>query len=459
MSGPVQEKKAGGVRGLKRSLSARQMQMLAVGGVIGVGLFYGASVSVSVAGPSVLIDFIVCGLLVAIVMRALAEMVVERPVSGSFGQYAAHWLGSRIGFVTAGMWWFFWVATVMSELAAIGKLLQFWWPQLPVWLPGAVALVLFTITNLLAVRVFGEIEYWFAVLKVLTVLVFIVFGALIAAGALVPGYAPGLRNLYAAGGFMPGGWLGLAMAISLVVQAYSGVETLAVESGESADPERNVRRAFRTVTWRIAILYIGSMLILLCAYPWTQLIHQSGSPYVQVFRAAGVPFAAGLVNLVIVLSGLSSCNTGLYGGSRMLYGMAEEAQRAGWLRRVNRRHVPHLAVWTTAIAIAVGVVLTYLAPNQVYVWITSASAFADLWVWGVILACEISVRRQARRTGQSLRYPVPLWPAWPIAGLVLVVLCFAAIVASPLTRVSVFSGVLFLVLLWLYDVVAARRRA
>ncbi len=457
MSDSPNRGRSGGTK-LKRAMSQRQIQMLALGGVLGVGLFYGASVSVKLAGPAVIIDFIVCGIVVAIVIRALAEMTAERPISGSFSQYASDAFGPGTGFVTAGMWWFFWVATVMSELAAIGKLFEFWFPALPAWVPGAVALVLFTFSNLLAVKIFGEIEYWFAILKVLAVVVFMIFGVLVMfTGVFSHGTAPGFSNLWVNGGFAPNGLLGIVMAISLTVQAYSGVETLAVEAGETANPERNVRRAFRAISWRIAILYVGSIFIMLCAFPWDYLINHSASPYVILFEKIGIPVAASVVNIIIICSGLSSCNTGLYGGSRMLFGAAEGSRFERSLTAVNKRRVPHVAVWLTGAAIAVGIVITYLAPNNVYVWITSASAFADLWVWGIILASEMVFRRRADREGRQLRLPLGWWPLTPILGLVLVIACFAAIVTSPLTRISVFSGVAFFVLLWIYYGLTARK--
>lgn len=444
--------------GLRRSMSTRQIQMLAIGGVIGVGLFYGASLSVKLAGPAVIIDFAVCGLIVAIVMRTLAEMTVEEPISGSFGIYAKKFLGERISFITSGMWWFYWVATVMSELAAIGKLMEYWFPALPAWLPGLIALVLFIFTNLFSVRVFGEIEYWFAALKVFAVGIFMLFGALIiATGLFNGGHALGFVNLWQNGGFAPNGFIGIAMAISLTVQAYSGIETLGVEAGETKDPEKNIRRAFHTVTLRIAILYIGSIFIMLCAFPWNYLIDHAGSPYVLLFAKIGIPFAAGLVNLIIILSGLSSCNTGLYGGSRMLFGTARGGRFETTVGKLNARRVPHVAVWLTGMAIAVGILITYLAPNNVYVWITSASAFADLWVWAIILVSEMTFRSQMNRAGRTLRYPVPFWPITPLLGLLLVILSFIAILVSPLTRISVLTGVAFLLLLWLYDLMRGRR--
>lgn len=452
---------------LRRSLKNRHIQMLAFGGVIGVGLFYGASVSVKIAGPAVLIDFILCGIIVSIVMKALGEMTIARPMAGSFSMYAREMFGEGMGFVTAGMWWFFWVATVMSELAAIGKLLEVWFPVMPAWVPGLCALVLFTASNLLVVRVFGEVEYWFAVLKLLAVGVFMLFGVLM---MVTPwfhqGAALGVVNLTANGGFFPNGLFGIVMALSLVVQAYSGIETLAVEAGESARPQENMRRAFRGVTVRIVVVYVGSMFVMLSAFPWTYLIHHTGSPYALMFARVGIPIAAGLVNLIIILSGFSSCNTGLYGGSRMLFSMARLGLVSGKLGKLNHRQVPARAVWVTAAAILIGVIITYLDPNNAYVWITSASAFASLWTWFVILIEHVRFRRKSRapamnsgdheaNTNTTTRRGGPFTS---YLGIILLAIMFIFIVWSPLTRVSVFAGVIFLAILWVYHAVCKRRR-
>jgi len=444
---------------LNRSLSTRQIQMLAIGGVIGVGLFYGSATAVKLAGPGVLISFILCGILAIIVMRSLGEMTVENPVAGSFSHYAGEYLGSRIGFLTAGMWWFYWVATVMSELAAIGKLIQYWYPAFPVWLPGLIALVLFTLSNLLAVRIFGEIEYWFAVLKVFAIAVFMVFGFLIIMTGVFNGGNPvGLTNLWVNGGFLPHGWLGVLATISLVVQVYSGIETLAVEAGESNNPASTMKKAFRSVSYRVFLFYVGSILIMLSAFPWTYVLESNVSPYVLLFAKIGIPFAAGLVNLIIILSAFSSCNTGIYGGSRMLYGMAEKGLYDQKFTRLNRNSVPHVAVWATAIMISFGVLITYLAPDNVYIWITSASAFASLWTWGTILVSELVFRHKANKANRPLQYRIPFWPVLPIIGLVMVLIAFIAIATSPLTKISVFGGISWLVLLIIYYEVKVKRR-
>lgn len=446
---------------LKRSLSTRHVQMLSIGGVIGVGLFYGATLSVKLAGPGVLLDFVICGIIVAIVMRALGEMTVNRPISGSFSTYAREQFGLRVGFITAGMWWFYWVTTVMSELAAIGKLIQYWDPNFPVWLPGLIALVLFTVSNLFAVRIFGEIEYWFAILKILAITAFMAIGLLmIATGIFSHGRIIGIQNLWIHGGFLPHGWIGVLMAVSLVIQAYSGIETLAVESGESMNPENSMRKAFRTVTLRICLLYIGSMFIMLCAFPWNTLIHDTTSPYVALFALGGLPVAGGIVNLIIIFSGLSSCNTGLYGGSRIIFGLNPRQEDSSVMKRLNRNQVPHIAVWITALAISVGIAITYLAPNYVYIWITSASAFASIFTWGMILVSELSFRTKQNHEEkkESIKYAMPWWPVLPIVGLTLLLAAFIAIVVSPLTRISVWAGVGWLLILWMYPFIRAHKK-
>ena len=334
-------------KGLKRALSGRQVQMLVIGGVIGVELFYGAALSVKIAGPAVLIGFILCGAIAGIVMRALGEMTVERPVSGSFRDYAETHLGRGVGFVTGWVWWFFWTATVMSELAAIGKLIQFWFLSTPNTMNKATA--------------------------------------------------------------------------------------------------STVR------------MHIGSIFIMLCAFPWTYLTAHSGSPYVLLFARVGIPLAATVVNIIIITSGLSSCNTGLYGGSRMLYSMTVESKPRSPLARVNRNQVPHGAVWLTALMISIGTLITYLAPNYVYIWMTSASAFASLWTWGVILVSELVFCARAKRDGVTVGMPMPWWPTLPVVGLGLLVVAFIAIVTSPYTRVSVWSGLIFLFLLMIDYAVRGRK--
>lgn len=445
--------------GLNRSLSNRQIQMLAIGGVIGVGLFYGSTTAVKLAGPGVLITFILCGVLAAIVMRALGEMTVENPVAGSFSHYAGDLLGVRMGFLTAGMWWFYWIATVMSELAAIGSLVQYWFPTFPAWIPGLIGLILFTLSNMLAVRIFGEVEYWFAVLKIFAIVVFMIFGGLIIlTGVFNDGYAVGLTNLWVNGGFLPHGWPGVFATISLIVQVYSGIETLGVEAGESHDPAQTMRKAFRSVTIRISFFYIGSILIALSAFSWTYILESNVSPYVLMFTKIGIPVAAGLVNLIIILSALSSCNTGVYGGSRMLYGMACKGLYSPKFTKLNRNQVPHIAVWMTAAMISIGVVITYLAPENVYVWITSASAFASLWTWGTILVSELVFRHRANKEKKILQFGMPLWPVLPIIGMLMLVIAFLAIATSPLTRISVFGGIGWLVILLVYYQIKVKHR-
>ncbi len=443
-------------QGLNRALSNRQIQLLSMGGVIGVGLFYGSGVALQLAGPSILLDYAVGGLIVMIMMRALGEMTVEDPLAGSFSRHAERALGPMAGFITGGMWWFFWVSTVMSELSAIGLLIQYWFPHFPPWIPGLIALALFTAANLTTVAVFGEVEFWFAVLKIFAITAFIVVGLSLAIIALSGGghHQAGFANLWQYHGFFPKGIGGMLQAFSLVILGYSGVETLAVTAGESKDPLESMPQAVSNVSWRILILYLGSIFVMLIAFPWSALVGRHTSPYVLLFTRVGVPAAATVINAIIITSGLSSSNTGLYGGSRMLFSMADKSFLPKSVKALSRRKIPKWAVSVTGAFMSVGILLIYLAPGSVYVWISSAASFAALWTWGTILISELLFRR---RFPNKLRYPMPGWPILPIIGLVLITGTFLAIAISPLTKVSVWAGALWLVVLVIWWFAYARR--
>lgn len=429
-----------------------------MGGVIGVGLFYGSGVALQLAGPSILLDYAIGGLIVMIMMRALGEMTVEEPLAGSFSRHAERAMGPMAGFITGGMWWFFWVATVMSELSAIGLLVQYWAPSFPPWIPALIALALFTATNLTTVKVFGEVEFWFAILKIFAIFAFIVVGLGLALIALTGGahHEAGFTNLWRYHGFWPKGLGGMLQAFSLVILGYSGVETLAVTAGETQDPAQTIPKAVSNVSWRILVLYLGSVFVMLVAFPWIALVGRHTSPYVLLFARIGVPAAATIINGIIITSGLSSSNTGLYGGSRMLFSLSDKRYLPATIKKLSPHKVPKWAVWMTGIFMSVGILITYLAPGSVYVWISSAASFAALWTWGTILVTELKLRR---KTSAQLRYPMPGWPFLPILGLLLIAGTLIAIGISPLTHVSVFAGVIWLVMLVIWWFTYARHHA
>lgn len=445
-------------QGLNRALSNRQVQLLSMGGVIGVGLFYGSGVALQLAGPSILLDYAIGGVIVMIMMRALGEMTVEEPLAGSFSRHAERAMGPMAGFITGGMWWFFWVSTVMSELSAIGLLVQYWFPNFPPWIPGLIALALFTIANLTTVKVFGEVEFWFAVLKIFAIFAFMVVGLLLAVLALtnIHHHVAGFNNLWVNHGFFPKGIGGMMQAFSLVILGYSGVETLAVTAGESQDPLETMPKAVSNVSLRILVLYVGSVFVMLVAFPWTALVGHSTSPYVLLFQRVGLPAAATIINAIIITSGLSSSNTGLYGGSRMLFSMSDKKFLPSSLKSLSSRKIPKWAVALTGLFMSFGTLITYLAPGSVYVWISSAASFAALWTWGTILVTEMKLRR---KTAKRLSYPMPVWPILPAVGLVLIAATLAAIAISPRTHVSVWSGAAWLAILLIWWFAYARHRA
>lgn len=435
-------------QGLRRSLSHRQIQLLSIGGVIGVGLFYGSGVALQFAGPSILIDYVIGGVIVFIVMRSLGEMTVEEPLAGSFSRHAEKAMGPMAGFLTGGMWWFFWVATVMSELSAIGLLVQYWFPAFPPWIPGLIALVLFTAANFTRVEVFGEVEFWFAVLKIAAILSFMLLGVLLALLALRGGaHQAGFTNLWKYHGFFPKGLGGMLQAFSVVVLGYSGVETLAVTAGESDNPDKAIPQAVSNVSWRILILYVGSIFVMLVAFPWNALVGHHTSPYVLLFARSGIPLAATIINGIIITSGLSSSNTGLYGGSRMLFSLSKDRVIPRRLGHLSKGKVPRAAVLLTGLGMSFGILITYLSPGSVYVWISSAASFAALWTWGTILVSELIARKKSPR---HLKFPVPAWPYMPLVGLLLVAGTLVAIAISPKTSLSVWAGAAWLAFLLLW---------
>ena len=298
--------------GLSRNLRNRHIQLIAIGGTIGVGLFLGSAKAIHNAGPGLLLAYALGGVAIFFIMRALGELLTYRPVAGSFATYAEEFCGPFPGFVTGWSYWFAWVVTVMAEITAIGIYVRFWLPAVPQWLPPLIALLVLYGANLLAVRVFGELEFWFALIKVVTIVALIVAGVLVIAfhvGAL--GATASFSNLWSHGGFLPGGLLPVLLALQIVMFAYEGVELIGVTAGEAQHPEVSLPKATNGIIARILIFYIGALLIIMSLVPWTEL-DPKVSPFVFVFGKLGVPGAASIINLVVITAAASSCNSGLF---------------------------------------------------------------------------------------------------------------------------------------------------
>jgi len=418
------------VTDLARSLQNRHIQLIAIGGTIGVGLFLGSAKAISRAGPGLLLAYAVGGVAIFFIMRALGELLTYRPVAGSFAIYADEFCGPLPGFITGWSYWFAWVATVMAEITAIGVYVRFWLPEVPQWLPPLIALAVLYGTNLLAVRVFGELEFWFALIKVVTIV------GLIAAGLVVIVFHVGalggtarFSNLWSNGGFLPGGILPVLLTLQIVMFAYEGVELIGVTAGESHNPAVVLPRATNGIIARILIFYLGALLIIMSLVPWTQLDPRM-SPFVFVFGKLGLPGAASVINLVVITAAASSCNSGLFSTGRMLWTLGRRGQAPQVFAALNAGRVPAAGIHASAAVMLIGVVLNYLVPERVFTMVTSIALVGTLWTWGIILVAHANYRR-AVAAGRAAAAPFRM-PGAPLANYL--VLAFLLLVTAMLWR-------------------------
>jgi amino acid transporter, AAT family len=415
---------------LSRNLRNRHIQLIALGGAIGVGLFLGSAKAIHTAGPGLLLAYAVGGVAIFFIMRALGELLTYRPVAGSFATYAEEFCGPFPGFVTGWSYWFAWVATVMAEITAIGVYVRYWLPQVPQWLPPLIALLVLYGANLLAVGVFGELEFWFALIKVVTIVALIGAGLFVIvfhAGAL--GDTASFSNLWSHGGFLPGGILAVLLTLQIVMFAYEGVELIGVTAGEAERPEVVLPRATNGIIARILIFYIGALLVIMSLVPWTQL-DPKVSPFVFVFGKLGLPGAASIINLVVITAAASSCNSGLFSTGRMLWTLAQRSHAPRALAVLNQHQVPAAGIHASAAVMLLGVVLNYLVPERVFTMVTSVALVGTLWTWGIILVAHANYRR-AVAAGRAAPAPFRM-PCAPLANWV--VLAFLVLVTVMLGR-------------------------
>jgi AAT family amino acid transporter/D-serine/D-alanine/glycine transporter len=443
---------------LARHLRNRHIQLIALGGTIGVGLFLGSAKAIHNAGPGLLLAYAVGGVAIFFIMRALGELLTYRPVAGSFATYAEEFCGPLPGFISGWSYWFAWVATVMAEITAIGIYAQLWFPHLPQWLPPLLTLLVLYGVNLLAVGVFGELEFWFALIKVVTIVALILGGLFVIVfhvGALGPGAS--FSNLWAHGGFLPAGILGVLLTLQIVMFAYEGVELIGVTAGEAANPAVVLPRATNGIIARILIFYIGALLVIMSLVPWTQL-DPKASPFVFVFGQLGVPGAATIVNLVVITAAASSCNSGLFSTGRMLWTLAQRRQAPGVFATLNQRQVPAAGIHASFAVMLIGVALNYLVPERVFTIVTSVALVGTLWTWGIIMVSHANYRR-AVAAGRLPAAPFRMPGAPVINWLVLAFLLFVAVMLErqPDTRVALYVAPVWFGLL-LVGYLARRRR-
>lgn len=424
---------------LSRRLRSRHIQLIAIGGTIGVGLFLGSARAIHNAGPALVLAYALGGIAIFFIMRALGELLTYRPVAGSFATYADEFCGPFAGFVTGWSYWFAWIATAMAELTAIGVYVRWWLPAVPQWLPALVALLALYGSNLLAVRMFGELEFWFALIKVVTIVALIVCGLVVLVfhvGDL--GAGASFSNLWSHGGFLPYGVGGMLLTMQIVMFAYVGVELIGVTAGEAQDPKVVLPRATNGIILRILIFYIGALIVIMALVPWNEL-SPSVSPFVFVFEKLRVPAAAGLINLVVITAASSSCNSGLFSTGRMLWSLAQRGHGPRPFARLSPRHVPAAGIHASAAVMLLGVALNYMVPERVFIWVTSVALVGTFWTWGIILVSHLNYRRAVlagRVSAAPFRMPGAPFANWAV--LAFLVAVSALLWRDPDNRVALY---------------------
>ncbi|CAI1579820.1 amino acid permease [Serratia proteamaculans] len=442
---------------LKRGLKNRHIQLIALGGAIGTGLFLGIAQTIKMAGPSVLLGYAIGGFIAFLIMRQLGEMVVEEPVAGSFSHFAYKYWGDFAGFLSGWNYWAMFILVGMAELTAVGIYIQYWWPDIPTWVSAAVFFVLINLINLVNVRLYGETEFWFAIIKVVAIVGMIVFGAwLLASGNGGPQASIG--NLWEQGGFMPHGIEGLVMAMAVIMFSFGGLEMVGITAAEAADPRRSIPKATNQVVYRILIFYIGSLTVLLSLYPWDKVV-EGGSPFVMIFHALNSNLVATLLNVVVLTAALSVYNSGVYANSRMLFGLATQGNAPKALTRVNKRGVPVLSIALSALVTSVGVLINYVMPGKAFELLMALVVSTLVINWVMICLAHLRFRAAKNRQGvipifKALWYPFGNYLCLVFLSLILVIMYF-----SEGIRISVLLMPVWILLLWTGFMLTRRKGA
>ena len=428
---------------LQRRLTPRHITFMALGMAIGAGLFLGSASAIKLAGPSVLFAYLFGGVMIFIIMRALGEMAVHDPVAGSFSSYAHRYLGPFAGYLTGWNYWLLMVGVGMAESTAVGIYMKQWFPDLPQWIWVFGSVVMIGTLNLMAVKVYGETEFWFTMIKVVTVVLMILGGAgMIWLGWGNGGHPLGLGNLWQHGGWFPNGVTGMVLALPVVVFAFGGIETIGMAAGEASQPERTIPRAVNSVLWRILIFYVGALIVIMAIYPWNQLGTQ-GSPFVSTFAKLGIRQAAGVINFVVITAALSGFNSTTFSGSRMLYSLANKGQAPALLGKVSEQGVPTRSVLACMACLVLGVLLNYLLPGRIFAMMMSILSFNTVWTWMMVLIAHFSFRRRFGATA----FPLRVWPLSSMVCLAFLAFVLVMLGYSPDTRVALYVGAAWVALL------------
>ena len=435
-----------GDQGYAETLTNRQVQMMAIGGAIGVGLFLGAGSRLRSAGPAVLISYAFCAVIAFLVMRALGELVIHRPSSGSFVSYARELLGDRWAYAVGWMYMLNWMTSGIAELTAIGTYLQFWWPSLPMWVPSLVALMILVSVNLISVKAFGEFEFWAALLKVVALTAFIIVAiGLVASHVNVGGHRAAVSNLWRFdGGFAPQGVLPLILVIQGVIFAYATIELVGTASGETQNPRKVIPKAVHAVVFRLVVFYLGSLALLAMLLPYKEYSADE-SPFVTAFSAMGVGWIGDAMNIVVITAAFSSVNSGLYATGRVLKSLAAAGEAPKFAGTLNRFKTPSGGILMTASVFLLGVGLEYVVPERAFEISINTAAVGVIWTWATIFWCQLVLRRrvnEGRITDSG--FHMPGYPITGIFGIVSLAGVTALMVLDPQNRIVLAAALVYI---------------
>ncbi|MFB8508623.1 amino acid permease [Enterococcus durans] len=378
---------------LQRGLKNRHVQLISIGGAIGTGLFLGSGKSIQLAGPSILFAYLITVCICFFIMRALGELLLSNTNNHSFLDFIAEYLGKKAAFVTGWTYWFCWIAIAMADLTAMGMYVRYWAPGVPQWLPEIIALVLLLGLNMVAVSLFGELEFWFALIKVVAIIAFIIIGAyMIITHYKTSAGTISISNLWSHGGFFPKGGKGFILSFQMVTFAFAGIELVGLVAGETKNPEKVLPEAINNIPIRIILFYLGSLFVIMSIYPWNSL-NADNSPFVEVFSEIGITIAASLINLVVLSAAASACNSAIYSTGRMLRSLSQEGSAPKRFRRLTTHRVPGNALVFSTIVIFISVVLNYIMPSEVFTLISSIATTCFLFIWSMLVYTHLKYRK------------------------------------------------------------------
>lgn len=437
---------------LRRSMTANQMEMISLGGAIGVGLFMGATSKIKWTGPSVIFAYMFVGLILYIVMRALGEMVYVNPGTGSFADYATEYVHPLAGYMAKWANVFEYIVVGMSEVVAATEYLKYWWPHTNSFIAGIIVILFLVAANLTSAKAYGSLEFWFAMIKVVTIIMMIILGfAIIFLGWGNGGHPVGLSNLWSHGGFFTGGFRGFFFSMSIIVGSYQGIELLGISAGEVANPQKAIVKSVKSVLLRILIFYVGAIFVIVTIYPWNQL-SSIGSPFVSTFAKVGITTAASVINFVVLTAALSGANSGIYSSSRMLFKLAHEGDAPKILGRLSKRVVPDAAILGISGGILLGFIVDTVASiyskstSNLFVVVFSSSVLPGMVPWFVILLAELRFRKGNAKLMETHPFKLPLYPFANYFAFIMLLVIVVFMFINPDTRISVIVGAVVLIL-------------